>query len=117
MAKFRLNLSELGFWICHSEFLTSTPSYNDEKFPKIVLPNSRHVSSIKQERVGIPTEALLMTEDGFYLKCQKAHITVYNLYSISTKKDPDTHLLNCLKQRSSAFWLEWLLRGTQTHQG
>ena len=28
-----------------------SPNYDNEKFPKIVLPNSRHVSSIKQERV------------------------------------------------------------------
>ena len=55
--------------------------------------------------VGIPTEALFMTEDGFYLKCQKAQITPYNLYSVPDKKDPDTNLLNCPKQHPSAFFL------------
>ena len=31
-------------------------SYDNEKFPKIILPNSRHVSSIKQERVQCPLD-------------------------------------------------------------
>ena len=29
-------------------------SYDNKKFPKIVLPNSRHVSSIQQEGVHVP---------------------------------------------------------------
>ena len=32
-------------------FVELSTSYDNEKFPKNVLPNSRHVSSIKQDRV------------------------------------------------------------------
>ena len=44
-----LNFKFLKDWLsCH-------PSYDNEKFPEIVLPNSRHVSSIKQEGWRIST--------------------------------------------------------------
>ena len=33
------------------------PSYDNENIAKIILPNSRHVSSIKQERVLFEKEA------------------------------------------------------------
>ena len=37
-------------WKFQKKLVDLSPSYDNGKFPKIVLPNSRHVSSIQQER-------------------------------------------------------------------